>query len=300
MNEQSSSGVLPRLCGGAEGCAAFFARDFGRAPVHFRGTAAFAVPTATAEICEALLQEPRVDFMLARAGRPHGGRPGLEESRRLFSQGYTWVLRDVDHGDAGLAELGRALASDLHGTLHLQVYRSPAGAKGFGWHFDPEEVFVFQTHGHKRFLVRENAQHPLPLAEQMPAIAGQLSADAERGPISEYLLSPGDCLYLPPGWWHVAQAEEESISISAGVLAPSFVDALAWVTAELARDPRWRRRLPPLGRATGLSDAERAESWSESLAELARELAERLAAPELPGRLYAATGWWRQRARLLP
>lgn len=88
--------------------------------------------------------------------------------------------------------------------------------------------------------MRENAQHPLPLAEQMPAIAGQLSVDAE-----------------------------------------------------LARDPRWRRRLPPLGRATGLSDEDRAGAWSESLAE-------RLAAPELPSRLYAATGWWRQRARMLP
>lgn len=286
-----TGGVLVRLCGGAEGCAAFFADHFGKRPLRFAGTAAFARPALTEAVCEALWSAPDVDAMLARDGRPWAGRPTIAEARRLFAEGYTWVLRDVDRGDAGLAALGRQLASDVHGTLHLQAYRTPAGGRGFGWHCDPEEVFVVQTEGRKRFLLRENTLHPLPLARAMPT---RLSAAHEDTPVQEHLLEPGDCLYIPAGWWHTAEASEPSISLSAGVLAPSLVEVLGKLCAELAREPRWRRRLPPIGRAAPISDGQRLEAWSQSLAELRVELDARLAARDLPAWLYAQTGWWTQ------
>jgi ribosomal protein L16 Arg81 hydroxylase len=286
-----STGVLARLCGGAEGCASFLAQHHGRAPVLFRGAAEFACSLVDERRCERLLSDPAVDVMLARLGRAREGRPNVQEARTLFVEGFTWVLRDVDRADAGLAELGRGLASDLHGTLHLQVYRTPAGLTGFGWHFDPEEVFLFQVAGSKRFRLRENTQHPLPLAGRMPT---QLLADAEPTPVVEHELQPGDALYIPAGWWHIGQALEASISISAGVRAPTFIDALAFVTAELAREPRWRARLPTIGRAAGCSDDERRRVWSDSLGALRSELERRLSAPDLPAQLYAHTGWWKQ------
>jgi 50S ribosomal protein L16 3-hydroxylase len=292
MQTGLTDGVLRRLCGDEVGCATFFARHYGRSPVLFRGAADFACELASAEVCERLLLMPEVDVLLAREGRPRTNRPGLDDARALFAQGFTWVLRDVDRADEALAALGRGLASDLHGTLHLQLYRSPGHRFGFGWHFDPEEVFVFQTLGTKRFQLRENTQHPLPLAGQLPT---RLEADAERTPIVEHTLGPGDALYIPSGWWHHAEATEESISISAGVLTPTFVDALQFIAAELARDPRWRQRLPPIGRATLISDGERQEVWSQSLGRLRAELEQRLGSTELPGRLFASTGWWRVR-----
>lgn len=284
--------MLQRLLGDVS-CATFFERHFARAPMLARGAGAWALELAGVETCERLVTEPKVDVMFAREGVPYRGpRPSLDEARRLFADGHTWVLRDVDRGDAALAELGRALASDVHGTLHLQLYRTPAAKFGFGWHFDPEEVFYLQTVGRKRLRLRENTQHPSPLQNAMPT---RLTPDAERGAVAEHVLEAGDVLYIPSGWWHAADALEETVSISAGVLAPSRLDALELILAELAADPKWRARLPAMGRASPLAEDERRAAWRSELDALAAEVQRRLGAAELPTRLFAATGWWKQR-----
>lgn len=284
--------MLERLLGETSP-EAFFERHFALEPLLARGAAPWALELATVETCERLLSAPRVDFMLARAGEPYRGeRPSLDDARRLFDEGYTWVLRDVDKGDGGLAELGRGLASDVHGTLHLQLYRTPASKFGFGWHFDPEEVFYVQTVGRKRMRLRQNTQHPWPLQSAMPV---RLKAEHETTPVLEHVLEPGDVLYIPCGWWHAADALEATVSISAGVLAPTAVDAVTLALLELAADPTWRRRLPPMGRLSPASEDERRAAWSARLLELDAAVHAKLSAPDLPTRLFAATGWWKQR-----
>ncbi|MBK7863766.1 MAG: cupin [Archangiaceae bacterium] len=284
--------MLERLLGPIS-AADFFARHFARQPLLVRGAGGWAAELATVETCERLISEPRIDVMYAREGSPYRGERGdLELARRLFAEGYTWVMRDVDRADPGLAELGRGLASDVHGTLHLQLYRTPEARFGFGWHFDPEEVFYVQAVGRKRMKLRANTQHPAPLQQAMPT---RLKAEAEPAPIVEHLLEPGDVLYIPNGWWHAADALEATVSISAGVLAPSVLDAASLVFSELAADPRWRRRLAPMGRANPLSEDERRAEWKREVDALSTELQQRLTAEELTTQLFAATGWWKQR-----
>src|SRR5687767_10097082 len=186
--------VLEKLLG-TTSCAEFFDRHFAAEPLLAKGAARWAVELATRAVCERLIAEPRVDVMLARMGARYTGlRPDATEAARLFAEGFTWVLRDVDRADPALADFGRSLASDVHGSLHLQLYRTPPSTTGFGWHFDPEEVFYVQTHGRKRLRLRENTQHPWPLPD---AFSTQLKAEAEATPILEHLLEPGDALYIP-------------------------------------------------------------------------------------------------------
>src|SRR5262249_45875631 len=258
-----------------------------------RGGAEWVASLATAAICEQLAASDQVDFLMVRDGQPFGGgRPSLEQARELFSTGYTWVMRDAERGDTRLAEFGRALASEIHGALHLHVYRTPRGHGGFGWHFDPEEVFFFQTLGRKMLKLRENTAHPKPLLERMPT---HLKPGSEDTPIAEYLLEPGDWLYIPSGFWHSAEAVEESISISAGILAPSYLDALAAVTQELAQDAQWRQRLFPIGRGNPLPEPERHRPWEEQLQPPRTEGSKRLTPPAAVAKIFAATGWWKKR-----
>jgi ribosomal protein L16 Arg81 hydroxylase len=285
-------GVLERLLG-PRSSETFFRDHFSRAPLLVKGAAAWLCEHATLDTCRRLAANPDVELLLAREGEPfEGRRPTPDEARHLFDAGYTWALRNVDRGDATLAEIGRTLASEIHGTLHLQLYRSPRGPFGFGWHCDCEEVFVVQTVGRKRFRLRQNTLHPWPLAREQPT---RLSVESEPSPIEEHVLAPGDCLYIPSGYWQVAQPEEEGITAAFGVLAPSPLDALALVSAELARDPKWRKRLPAIGRATPMTEGERQAAWRACLVELSKELDARLISRDLPVRLFAHTGWWRRR-----
>lgn len=283
--------VLPRLLGDFA-TREFFEQCYGREPVLCPQSARFARELASVETCRRLITRADVDVMLVRDGRPaHVTRPSLQKAEELFSDGFTWVLRDVDHGDDDLAQFGRCLASELHGSLHLQVYRTPGGHHGFGWHFDPEEVFFIQTVGNKRMRLRRNTQHPHPIAEQMPTF---LSPRDEAGPIVEHLLGPGDCLYIPAGYWHAASADEPTVSISAGVRAPSPIDALQLLLRELANDERWRARLPPVGRASPLAEERRLAEWSVALRKLGDHAHRLLADPDFAVRLFAHTGWWRR------
>jgi 50S ribosomal protein L16 3-hydroxylase len=283
--------VLARVLGEVSP-ADFFASYYGTTPLLRRACATWVAPLATIDVCERLAASDQVDFLVVRDGQPFsGGRPSLAQARELFDGGYTWVMRDAERGDSGLAEFGRALASEIHGALHLHVYRTPRAHGGFGWHFDPEEVFFFQTSGRKTLRLRENTAHPKPLLERMPT---HLKAASEDTPIGEYLLEPGDWLYIPSGFWHSAEALEESISISAGILAPSYLDALAAVAHELAQDAEWRQRLFPIGRASPLSEQERHRAWGEQLARLAAEVSRRLTSPGAVAKIFAATGWWKR------
>jgi len=284
--------VLPRILGEISP-ADFFSSSYGRAPLLRRAGAIWVASLATQEICERLAASEEVDFLVVRDGQPFsGGRPSPKQARELFATGYTWVMRDAERGDARLAEFGRALASEIHGALHLHVYRAPRAHGGFGWHFDPEEVFFFQTSGRKMLRLRENTRHPKPLLERMPT---RLDVASEETPIAEYLLEPGDWLYIPSGCWHSAEAVEESISISAGILAPSYLDALAAVANELAQDAQWRQRLFPMGRGNPLPEHERHRAWEEQLRQLADEVSKRLTSPAAVAKIFAATGWWKRR-----
>src|SRR5438552_13365064 len=102
--------VLEKLLGSTS-CAEFFEHHFAREPLCAKGAGAWAIELATVAVCERLVDEPRVDVMLARQGALFkGARPAFADAARLFADGYTWVLRDVDRADPALADFGRSLA----------------------------------------------------------------------------------------------------------------------------------------------------------------------------------------------
>ena len=72
-------------------------------------------------------------------------------------------------------------------------YASDGG--GVGPHFDSYDVFLLQAHGKRRWRI--GRQKDLSLRDDVP-----LKILANFEPEEEYLMEPGDLLYLPPRWAH--------------------------------------------------------------------------------------------------
>jgi ribosomal protein L16 Arg81 hydroxylase len=96
------------------------------------------------------------------------------------------------------------------------VFATPAGTHGFGWHYDLEDVFIAQTAGVKDYYFRPNtveADTPFP----PPDFSGY---HKETSPLMTATLVPGDFLYVPSRWWHMALCKEDALSISVGLMPP--------------------------------------------------------------------------------
>lgn len=92
---------------------------------------------------------------------------------------------------------------------------------GVGPHFDSYDVFLIQVHGRRRWRI--GAQKDAVMRDDVP-----VKLIANFKPEQEYLLEPGDMLYLPPGWAHDGVAVGECMTCSVGFRTP-------W-RAELARE----------------------------------------------------------------
>ena len=228
---------------------------------------------------------PDQEVLVSCEGRPVERPPGEADPARWLASGWSIAVRHAERIDGSLGLIAAGITSALLGPVDVQVHATPAGRTGFGWHYDPEEVFVVQCAGAKEWLVRRNTVHPDPLLEAMPR---DLQFERESSDILRVRLEPGDWLYIPGGWWHVARAgEADSLSLSIGVQALTPLALLDALRATLVRDPRWRRRLPPGGMTVD----------DPIMKAIAAELAQRLVDPALVA-AHAATQR-RAAARLL-
>jgi 50S ribosomal protein L16 3-hydroxylase len=86
---------------------------------------------------------------------------------------------------------------------------------GVGPHFDSYDVFLLQVHGQRRWRI--GAQQDLTLVKGMP-----LKILQHFTPDEEFILEPGDMLYLPPHYAHDGVALGDCMTCSVGFRAPSF------------------------------------------------------------------------------
>ena len=85
---------------------------------------------------------------------------------------------------------------------------------GVGPHFDSYDVFLLQLQGRRRWRIGRLADPEL-LADVPLKILANFEAE------EEFLLEPGDMLYLPPRWAHDGVAEGECLTASIGFRAPT-------------------------------------------------------------------------------
>lgn len=98
-----------------------------------------------------------------------------------------------------------------------------------GPHFDYYDVFLLQGTGKRRWRIGQTCDVH---SEHVPGTP--LHILKEFNGTEEWVLEPGDMLYIPPGVAHWGIAEGESITYSIGFRAPSHADILCELTHDVS------------------------------------------------------------------
>jgi 50S ribosomal protein L16 3-hydroxylase len=132
---------------------------------------------------------------------------------RLPRSGWTLLVQGVDRALAAVQELSHRFAFIPYARFDdVMVSYAPSGG-GVGPHFDSYDVFLVQGEGVRRWRV--SRQRDLALVDGAP-----LRILRRFRPSREWLLHPGDLLYLPPRWAHDGEAVGPCITYSVGFRAP--------------------------------------------------------------------------------
>jgi 50S ribosomal protein L16 3-hydroxylase len=94
-------------------------------------------------------------------------------------------------------------------------FATPGG--GVGPHLDSYDVFLLQVAGRRRWRIGQ-------AADRREVKSAPLKILRRFEPEHEWLLEPGDMLYLPPQWAHDGVAESECLTASIGFRAPGQTD----------------------------------------------------------------------------
>ena len=210
--------MISGFLAGTRTLADFLADHFQKEPYVQPATAAAAVPLLSWATVAGLVPRARHEMLVVRDGRlRREPEPSdFPAARALFDDGHSLVMRGCERFDPGLRRLAEEVAAEIGGEVSIQVYATPGRHHSFGWHYDCEDVFIVQTEGVKEYALRRNTVNPEPTIDAMPH---DMEFEKETTPRIACTLIPGDWLYIPRGWWHVARAEKDALSISIGVLS---------------------------------------------------------------------------------
>ena len=154
--------------------------------------------------------------LITRAGEQWKLQSGPQASLPDPSQkDWTLLVQGVNlHDDAADALLRQfRFIPDVRLDDLMISYASDGG--GVGPHFDSYDVFLLQAHGKRRWRI--SAQKDLSLVEGMPLkILANFRAE------QEFVLEPGDMLYLPPHYAHDGTAAGECMTYSIGFRSPAY------------------------------------------------------------------------------
>ena len=131
----------------------------------------------------------------------------------LTKPGWTVLVQGVDMHDAKAHELLQQFRFVPEARLDDLMISFATDQGGVGPHFDSYDVFLLQAHGKRRWRI--GRQKDLSLQPGKP-----LKILSHFEPEEEFVLEPGDMLYLPPKWAHDGVAEGECMTYSIGFRSP--------------------------------------------------------------------------------
>jgi 50S ribosomal protein L16 3-hydroxylase len=193
-----------------------------RDPVTFRGLASLSC-------------RPEVEsrLVLARGGaRPFELFEGPQEPRRLArlpARNWTLLVQGVDQYFPAVARLLEAVPFIPRWRLDdvMISFATPGGSVGA--HVDNYDVFLIQGRGQRRWGVSAGGSRLLRPGLDLSVLR---RFEAEH----EWVLDPGDVLYLPPGVAHHGVALTDCLTYSIGFRAPSQTAVLASLLQRLVEN----------------------------------------------------------------
>jgi len=147
----------------------------------------------------------------------------------LLQPGWTLLVQGVDLHHAPAHDLLSQFRFVPQARLDDLMVSWASDGGGVGPHFDSYDVFLLQAQGRRRWRI--GRQKDLSLREGVP-----LKILANFEPEAEYVLEPGDLLYLPPRYAHDGIAEGECQTYSIGFRSPSRGELARELLLRLADD----------------------------------------------------------------
>ena len=157
-----------------------------------------------------------------------------DEFARLPKKDWTLLVQDVDKWDAGVVPLLDEFAFLPAWRIDDVMVSYATDGGGVGAHVDQYDVFLIQGSGRRRWRIDAPVTGGAPGRKRAgrDSIAHAFREDTELKllrqfePTHDWLLEPGDTLYLPPGVPHEGTAVGECLTFSVGMRAPSLAELM--------------------------------------------------------------------------
>ncbi|MFN7726796.1 MAG: JmjC domain-containing protein [Rubrivivax sp.] len=210
--------------------------------------------------------------------------------------GWTVLVQGLDLHEAAAHALLQQFRFVPDARLDDLMVSWASDGGGVGPHLDSYDVFLIQLQGQRRWRIGR-----VPDASLVPELPLKILQNFQ--PEEEWLLEPGDMLYLPPKWGHDGVAVGECLTGSVGFRVPSDEGLAAELLQRLAdteelrpqlyRDPKQPATATPAAIPTALVEFAR-EALEQRLNEpgaLHRALGEVLSEPK-PKVWFSGQGGW--------
>ncbi len=144
-----------------------------------------------------------------------------EDFPGLPDHDWTLLVQDVDKWDPDVAALLEHFRFLPSWRVDDVMVSFAATGGSVGAHVDHYDVFLLQAHGHRRWQIDASGAlgGPAPDLAFREDVAIKLLA--RFAPTHDWVLGPGDMLYLPPLVPHHGVAEDPCLTFSIGMRAPA-------------------------------------------------------------------------------
>jgi 50S ribosomal protein L16 3-hydroxylase len=201
--------------------AQFMRRYWQKKPLLIRGAIPGLASPLTRDELFALADRDEVESRLITHARNkwalEHGPFARDELPSLKQRAWTLLVQGVDLHDERARMLLERFRFVPDARLDDLMISFATDGGGVGPHFDSYDVFLLQVHGKRRWRIGK--QRDLTLEPGLP-----LKVLQHFEPDAEWLLEPGDMLYLPPQIAHDGIAEGECMTCSIGFRAPSATE----------------------------------------------------------------------------
>ncbi|MBO0653575.1 cupin-like domain-containing protein [Streptomyces triculaminicus] len=170
-------------------------------------------------------------------------QPQPAEFHARLAEGASLVIDAIDQIHPPVREAAAGLERFFRTPVQVNAYASWTAEEGFGTHWDDHDVVVLQLEGSKRWKIYGPTR-------QAPAWRDVEVPEAPTGePITDIVLTPGDMLYLPRGWWHAVSADQgtASLHLTFGLAAQTGAEFLGWLCDDLRASTTVRADVPRFG-----------------------------------------------------
>ncbi len=164
---------------------------------------------------------------------------------------WTLLVQGVDRHLPAVADLFRHFRFLPNWRLDDIMISYAVTHGSVGPHLDSYDVFLLQLQGRRQWRINEHdySEEDCIEGESLRVIAG---FRAEQ----EWILDPGDMLYLPPGVAHHGVALEPCLTCSIGLRAPSALELLTGFAEDMAMEADPGRRYTDTDRQASASPGE--------------------------------------------